>query len=195
MRIMTVNDRMVGRVPLCAEVLNHRRNREVYPRTIQSFINLSLGRRENSAQSSLPSITPLGEQGALCASLSLLFTGLSPGLRHGTTAEQVVRSVHQSMYEGTVVYPGVYTRVYTMVVHREAYLGSTHLVHTQGGYYAGYTPVHTQGSYYAGHTGCIYREVHREATYPPTVYHREATYPPTVYHRCINLTLGYTTGV
>jgi len=38
------------------------------PCGIQSFFRFFPGRRSNSAQSSIPNITPLGERGALCAS-------------------------------------------------------------------------------------------------------------------------------
>ena len=53
--------------PFCAEDPNIRCFTEGYPRSIRSFTPFFPERRSNNAQSSIPTVTPLGEGGRLCA--------------------------------------------------------------------------------------------------------------------------------
>jgi len=95
--------------PLCASSRVIRRFTEGYPVAIRSSLLFFRERGNNSAQSSLSSLTPLGEPGALCASLPKLFPKVSPGPRlcTPTTARPGTRAdAGRRMYR---VYPGVHT--------------------------------------------------------------------------------------
>jgi len=89
------NDRMAGgrlgeETPLCASYPDHRGNKEGYPVSIQSFILLTQGERNNSAHHDRSSLTPLSPGRPLCASSSLLISVLSPGACHRCTDVMLV---------------------------------------------------------------------------------------------------------
>ena len=73
-------------------VPHHRDNRQGDPCHIQSFTFFHQGERKDYAQSCLPSFTPLGAGRALCASFSILITGLSLGASYGHTPSHTVSS-------------------------------------------------------------------------------------------------------